>query len=52
MKLITLKKPGTIDPEEGGDDGDDGENIFNPNVQYTITISEEWAGVDNTDVEI
>ena len=52
VKLITLKKPGTIDPEEGGDDGDDGENIFNPNVQYTITISEEWAGVDNTDVEI
>lgn len=47
VKLITLKDPG-----EGGDDGDDGENIFNPNVQYTITISEEWAGVDNTDVEI
>lgn len=52
VKLITLKKPGTIDPDKGGDGGDDEENIFNPNVQYTITISEEWAGVDDTDVEI
>lgn len=52
VKLITLKKPETIDPEKGGDGGDDEENIFNPNVQYTITISEEWAEVDNTDVEI
>lgn len=52
VKLITLKKPETIDPDKGGDGGDDEENIFNPNVQYTITISEEWAGVDNTDVEI
>lgn len=52
VKLITLKKPDTTDPDKGGDGGDDNENIFNPNVQYTITISEEWAGVDNTDVEI
>lgn len=52
VKLITLKEPDTTDPDKGGDGGDDNENIFNPNVQYTITISEEWAGVDNTDVEI
>lgn len=52
VKLITLKEPTTIDPDKGGNGGDDEENIFNPNVQYTITISKEWAGVDNTDVEI
>lgn len=46
VKLITLKEP------DGGGDGDDKEDIFNPNVQYTVTIDNVWAGVNNTDVEI
>lgn len=46
VKLITLKEP------DGNGDGDDKEDIFNPNVQYTVTINNVWTGVNNTDVEI
>lgn len=45
MKLITKKDPDV-------DGGDDEENIFNPNVQFSVTINTVWAGVDNTDIDI
>lgn len=48
ISLITVK----LITEKDEDDSDDKENIFNPNVQFTVTIDNLWAGVDNTDVEI
>lgn len=52
ISLITVKLITTKDPGEGGNDGDDGENIFNPSVEYTITIDKLWGGVHDTPVEI
>lgn len=51
ISLITVKLITTKDPGDGGD-GDDGENIFNPSVEYTITIDKLWGGVHDTPVEI
>lgn len=50
ISLITVKLITTKDPGDGG--GDDGENIFNPSVEYTITIDKLWGGVHDTPVEI
>ena len=51
ISLITVRLITTKEPDDGGD-GDDGENIFNPSVEYTITIDKLWGGVHDTPVEI
>lgn len=51
ISLITVRLITTKEPGDGGD-GDDGENIFNPSVEYTITIDKLWGGVHDTPVEI
>lgn len=48
VTLLTFKLQATT-----SGDGDDKENLFNPNVKYVVTIEQQWNGVNQEpDIEI